>query len=80
MVAGNDRVKGERLRRGGGSERGAGSDLGAARRGESAGKRPPHLPNRSLRINTDPAYDYIPRDENGNFVQYRFIPFDESYF
>ena len=29
---------------------------------------------------SDPAYDYIPRDENGNFVQYRFIPFDESYF
>ena len=28
---------------------------------------------------SDPAYDYIPRDENGNFVQYRFMPFDASY-
>jgi len=25
---------------------------------------------------SDQAYDYIPRDENGNFVQYRFMPFD----
>ena len=27
----------------------------------------------------DPAFDYIPFDENGKHVQYRFVPFDPAF-